>query len=124
MNCPKCSDGMEKVSQGGIEVDRCRGCGGIWFDLLEREKLAAQRGSARIDTGDPDTGEEFDEVDRVDCPVCHTRMIRMVDADQPHVRYGACKVCNGVFLDAGEFTDYKKETWLDFFKGLISKERR
>ncbi len=123
MNCPKCSDETEKVTHGTIEIDRCRGCGGIWFDLLEREKLTRKEGSARIDTGDPDTGKKFDNIDRIDCPVCHTEMIRMVDAGQPHVRYEACTVCNGVFLDAGEFTDLKDHTLFDRLRDLFAPER-
>jgi len=28
---------MEKVQYGGIEVDRCTGCKGLWFAMLEAE---------------------------------------------------------------------------------------
>ena len=41
MQCPKCSAAMEKVVHEGIEVDRCTGCGGLWFDMLEHEDLKA-----------------------------------------------------------------------------------
>ena len=123
MKCPKCSEEMERVTHSAIEVDRCRGCGGIWFEVLELERLAREEGSARIDTGDPDSGERFDSVDRIDCPVCHTPMIRMVDARQPHVRYEACKICSGVFLDAGEFTDLVDHTLVDRLRDLFSPER-
>jgi len=37
MKCPKCSLSMEKVNYLEIEVDRCTGCEGIWFDALEKE---------------------------------------------------------------------------------------
>jgi Zn-finger nucleic acid-binding protein len=115
---------MGKVTHEGIEVDRCTSCKGIWFDLLEREKLEQLEGSEQIDTGDGAVGRRFDTVDRIDCPVCHTPMIRMVDAEQPHVRYEACKTCNGVFLDAGEFRDLKERTLLDHVRDLFSRERR
>ena len=124
MKCPKCSAGMEKITHRSIEVDRCTECKGIWFDLLEREKLAQLEGSEQIDTGDPDTGEEYDRMDRIDCPACHTQMIRMVDPVQPHIWYEACKVCNGVFLDAGEFTDLKERTLLDRLRDLFAPERK
>jgi Zn-finger nucleic acid-binding protein len=32
MNCPKGSAAMEIVGFDGIEVDRCTGCLGLWFD--------------------------------------------------------------------------------------------
>ena len=123
MNCPKCNAGMVKITHGAIEVDRCTGCGGLWLDLLEREKLAQLEGSEWIDSGDPETGEAFDRVERIDCPLCQTRMIRMVDPVQPHIRYEACKNCNGVFLDAGEFTDMKERTLVDRLRDLFAPER-
>ncbi len=123
MECPKCQAPMEKVTHAGVEVDRCTNCGGIWFDLLERERLAELAGSEEIDTGDRRVGRKFDRLERIDCPVCHTLMIRMVDAVQPHVHYEACKVCNGVFLDAGEFKDLREHTVLDRIRDLFARER-
>jgi len=46
-------------------------------------------------------------------------MIRMVDSEQPHIWFEACKTCNGVFLDAGEFTDLKERTLLDRLKRSV-----
>ena len=48
---------------------------------------------------------------------------RMADRRQPHIWYESCKVCYGVFFDAGEFTDFKEETLLDWFKGVIKGDR-
>jgi Zn-finger nucleic acid-binding protein len=124
MECPKCNSDMEKVAYENIEVDRCTGCKGIWFDMLEQEKLKEMKGSQSIDTGDPEVGKKYDHVGKIDCPVCHTQMIRMVDAEQPHIRYESCTVCYGVFFDAGEFKDCKEETILDFFRDLFKKERK
>jgi Zn-finger nucleic acid-binding protein len=123
MQCPKCNAEMGKVTHGSIEVDRCTSCEGIWFDLLERERLERQEGSEQIDTGDGAVGRHFDKVGQIDCPVCGTPMIRMVDAEQPHVRYESCTTCNGIFLDAGEFRDLKGRTLLDFVRDLLAPER-
>ena len=123
MHCPKCRSVMEPVTHGGIQVDRCTDCRGIWFDLLERERLTGLSGSEQIDSGDRTVGACYDSVERIDCPVCETPLIRMVDAVQRHVRFEACKTCNGVFLDAGEFTDYKHETLTDWFRSLIKGSR-
>jgi Zn-finger nucleic acid-binding protein len=123
MECPKCNSDMEKITYENIEVDRCTNCRGIWFDMLEQEKLKAMEGSQSIDTGDPEVGKKYNEMGKIDCPVCHTQMVRMVDTEQPHIRYEACTVCYGVFFDAGEFKDYKEETILDFFRDLFTKER-
>jgi Zn-finger nucleic acid-binding protein len=114
---------MERVSYKDIDIDRCTGCRGIWFDLLEREKLAKIEGSETVDVGDAADGRKSDRIERIDCPVCRTPMIRMVDPAQPHVWYEACKVCHGVFLDAGEFRDLKERTLLDRVRGLFALER-
>jgi uncharacterized protein len=124
MDCPKCGHLMEPVMYGDIEVDQCTLCRGLWFDLLEHERLKALRGSEAIDTGDPQVGAIFNRDDRIDCPRCGGRMIRMVDADQPHIWYESCGSCHGVFFDAGEFTDYKRHSPADFFRRLRAAERR
>ena len=123
MNCPKCHAEMEVVEYAGISVDRCTGCKGIWFDMLEHEQLKKIEGSESIDIGSAALGETFDTVDHIDCPVCKTQMIRMVDRLQPHIWYEACTTCYGVFFDAGEFRDFKERTVLDFFRDLFSGER-
>ena len=124
MECPKCNSDMETVSYEQIEVDRCTNCKGLWFDMLEHEKLKAIENSESIDIGDEKVGKEYNKIRKCDCPVCHNQMIGMVDHDQPHIRYEVCTVCFGVFFDAGEFKDYKEETVLDFFKDLFNKVRK
>ncbi len=124
MTCPKCNAEMASVNYESIEVNRCVRCDGLWFDMLEPEHMKAIAGSEEIDIGDPAVGHVLDARERIDCPVCHTRMIKMVDVQQAHIHYESCPVCYGVFFDAGEFRDYKHETALDFFRGLLAKERR
>ena len=124
MDCPKCDTGMDKVSFKGIEVDRCTGCKGLWFDMLEYEDLKSMEGSEHIDTGDPATGRQYNKIDKILCPVCKSHMIRMVDRDQPHIWFESCSTCYGVFFDAGEFRDYKEKSILDFFRDIITRERK
>lgn len=123
MNCPKCQQPMETVTFAAIDVERCSSCRGLWFGLLEHEHLKAVEGAESIDIGDAATGKQFDKIDKIDCPECHTPMIRMVDREQPHIHYESCKVCYGVFFDAGEFRDYKEKTVVDFFRDLFAKQR-
>jgi len=124
MVCPKCRSQMETVVHEGIEVDRCVNCQGIWFDMIEHEKLKELRGSERIDIGSPEKGKKYNEVDRIECPICRSRMIRMVDRKQPHVWYESCAICHGAFFDAGEFIDFKDFDILDILWGLWAVERR
>lgn len=124
MNCPKCNAEMESVAYENVEVERCTNCKGIWFDSLEQEYLKKLDGSESVDSGDPKVGKDYNEIDRIECPKCHTPMIRMVDNKQPHIWFEGCTVCYGTFFDAGEFTDYKDENFMDYFKDLLTKERK
>jgi len=123
MECPKCAQFMEKVTFSDIEIDRCTHCGGMWFDMLEHEQLKKIKGSESIDIGDKALGKQYNEVDKINCPVCNTAMIRMVDKEQHHLWYEACATCYGVYFDAGEFKDFKKDTLLDSIKDLFTPAR-
>jgi Zn-finger nucleic acid-binding protein len=124
MNCPKCDSPMEKITFRDIEVDRCTKCKGLWFDILEQEDLKDIEGSEEIDIGDTKTGRKYNKIEKINCPVCKSTMIRMVDKDQPHIWFESCSGCYGAFFDAGEFRDYKEKNILDFFRDLITRERK
>ncbi len=123
ITCPKCNAPMEKVTFQSITIDRCTACKGIWFDALEKEHLKALAGSESIDVGAP-AAQRRDQPVRINCPVCHTLMIRMVDHEQPHLWYESCTVCYGVFFDAGEFRDYKEHTVLERLRDVFHRERK
>jgi hypothetical protein len=50
-------------------------------------------------------------------------MTKLNDKKQSHLEYEACEE-HGVFMDAGEFTDFKYETLLDIFRDLVASLRR
>ncbi len=124
MNCPKCESLMETVEFKGVEVDKCSSCEGIWFDNLEYEDLKGMKGSEAIDTGDPKDGALYDHIDNYPCPKCGGNMVKMVDKDQPHIWYEQCHSCYGVFFDAGEFSDYKHRSFIDYISDIFVKERK
>src|SRR5688500_16912293 len=122
INCPRCSAAMGKITFGSVVVDRCTACKGLWFDAREHERLKDVEGAETIDTGGSastaaSAAPKQPGDAKINCPVCHTRMIRMVDHQQPHIHYESCTVCHGVFFDAGEFRDYKEQTVSEWFKG-------
>lgn len=104
LTCPKCEATMEPVTLDGTTVDRCLGCGGLWFDAHEREAILAAHGARRLDVGDPEVGRAMNEIDRIPCPRCSGRMVRLVSVEHPEVRYEQCAACGGSFLDAGELS--------------------
>lgn len=106
LHCPKCHAAMEAVTLVDVEVDRCTGCRGLWFDMLEHEDLKRAGQAEVVDTGDPRTGERYDQVGLIRCPVDGEPMIRMVDTAQPELWLESCPVCYGTFFDAGEFREF------------------
>ena len=127
MDCPKCDSIMEAVTYHGVTVDRCTECKGIWFPGVEHKILKKMKGSQAIDIGSPELGKEYDELEDVHCPVCDTVMERLTETFQPHIHYESCPKGDGVFFDAGEFTDYKEETLSDFIKSLtlhVAKKKK
>jgi len=39
MRCPKCGQQMVEEERSGIKLDRCSGCGGVFFDAGELDLL-------------------------------------------------------------------------------------
>lgn len=124
MNCPKCKKGMEKITYQGHEVERCTGCKGLWFDLLEHEELKRLRASEKLDIGDSGLGAKQNKIEDYNCPKCSAAMVHLVDLEQTHIWYEACSVCYGVYFDAGEFKDYKIITLRDRIKSTLTEERK
>jgi Zn-finger nucleic acid-binding protein len=124
VKCPKCGGDLLPVVQDSIEVDRCNQCGGLWFDRLEADRLLKMKRSAQsVDTGDEKVGDRQNEIGKIECPRCHTPLIRMVDLEQHHIWYESCTVCYGKWFDAGEFKDLQEENIVDFFRDLFTRER-
>lgn len=122
MQCPKCDSPMEQHNlstlKGRIEVDRCTGCKGLWFDIGEAEILKDKWMADYIDSGDPKVGASHNLIRDINCPRCGKKMDQVSDPIQTHIQYEACEE-HGMYFDAGEFTDFKYETLMDIFRDFI-----
>ncbi|MFN3236833.1 MAG: zf-TFIIB domain-containing protein [Pseudomonadales bacterium] len=123
MDCPKCNKAFERITFQNIEVDRCTGCFGLWFDTLAKEDLVKMAGAESIDIGVEQVDQHYNEMRDIDCPVCRQAMIPMVDKDQFHIKFEACASCYGLFFDAGEFTDLKDYTVVERFQKMLTTLR-
>ena len=123
IQCPKCGHGMEEITYGQVTIDRCTNCQGLWFDTGEAEQLKKQWMGDALDLGSAEEGKKWDAVEDIACPRCGTDMEKTSDPDQPHIWYEMCKE-HGMFMDAGEFTDFKHETLADWFRSLIKGGRK
>ncbi len=124
MQCPKCPGSLESYTFNSVTVDRCTGCYGLFChpDTIERMK-GVWLAEAVVDMGDPDVGARYDKVGDIDCPECHVKMDKIVDAQQPHIWIEACPSCAKIFLDAGEFTDLKYNTMVDRYRDWLKGAR-
>lgn len=125
MDCPKCGGELETKTHGeDISLKRCCVCFGL---LVRTNVLAKMREEWMIetflDTGSKSIGKKFDKVDDIQCPHCNVTMDKIVDPEQTHIWMEACPGCDRIFLDAGEFTDLKYETFGDKIKSLLKGRR-
>jgi len=126
MDCPKCNGGMQEHStttlEGKITIDRCTECGGIWFDKVEAEALKGDWMADFLDSGDRSTGKEQNLNTDVNCPRCSKKMETVNDPDQQHIQYEVCEE-HGMFIDAGEFAEYKNENVVETLFKFVNKAK-
>ncbi|MGC4115435.1 MAG: protein kinase [Myxococcales bacterium] len=101
--CPGCGAPMALGHSGGVVVDGCSNCGGVWLDEGEMQQLANRpSGLVAMSRLYKPTGEwDLNERERT-CPRCHTSL-------EPHefnslrgIWLDRCTTCRGLFLDHGE----------------------
>ncbi|MFH1748914.1 MAG: zf-TFIIB domain-containing protein [Planctomycetota bacterium] len=106
MNCPRCTDvEMNEEQIAGVSLDRCPTCHGLWFDMLELEKLldANPRPLLKEDARFQKLAK--DEPRQLHCPRCRgTYLIKLNSRARPGTIVDSCTVCYGTWLDAGELT--------------------
>lgn len=110
MKCPACKNPLLEKSAGGMTLDICYGgCGGIWFDAHELERVTA-RAAATLHTiwQAPVDAKKLAEP-RI-CPRCAGQVLdRKWFSDLKRVEIDQCPICGGIWLDAGEFSQVYEE---------------
>jgi len=113
MKCPACFNQLSEMMVGTVAVDVCRGgCGGVWFDAFELQKVD--------DPGDP-AGEALFNIERDpavqvnptlkrSCPRCDDiKLKRQFFSPRRRVEVDHCPGCAGYWLDAGELGKIRRE---------------
>jgi Zn-finger nucleic acid-binding protein len=114
MKCPACFNQLTEIQVGNVAVDVCQGgCGGIWFDAFELQKVDEQDETA----GEPLLNIQRDErlvLDRShkrECPRCaDVKLHRHFFSAKRRVEVDQCPNCAGYWLDAGELAMIRTET--------------
>ena len=106
MKCPACERELTEITAGNIKVEACQnGCGGIWFDRFELNKLADPQDSAGESLLDVqrNAGVPVDLEARKKCPACQGMiMMRHFFSPKMAVEVEECPQCGGHWLDYGE----------------------
>jgi Zn-finger nucleic acid-binding protein len=113
MKCPACFNSLTEVQIGAVAVDICRGgCGGIWFDPFELQRVdeqheAAGEGMLEIER-DPSVVADFTR--KRECPRCaDVKLNRHFFSPKRKVQVDECPNCGGYWLDAGELAAIRAE---------------
>jgi len=106
MQCPACDRKLNHVLAGDVEVDACEGgCGGIWFDAFEMQKLdqPEEKAGELLLNISRDPAVTVDLERRRSCPRCDgIVMLRHSHKNSESVVIDECPGCGGFWLDAGE----------------------
>lgn len=135
MKCPACGTPMEKMSVDNIMLDACtRGCGGVWFDRFELQ---------RVDEGHESAGERLLELEgkpdvvvdhnkRRKCPRCKNAVLmRHFFSVKKEIEVDECPSCAGVWVDSGELRkirtqfateDERDKAALEYFADVFGDE--
>lgn len=113
MHCPACGRTLTERQIGAIVVDVCDGgCGGLWFDNRELQKVDEAHeamGEALLDVR-RDPRARADLASRRRCPRCDdVVLMRHFTSVKREVTIDECPACGGVFLDHGELRAIRTE---------------
>ena len=113
MKCPACDHQLTNKTVHDLSVDVCeKGCGGIWFDWLELQK---------VDEPNEKIGESLLHIDKDSsvtinparirkCPKCvDVAMMRHFFSTQMAIPVDECPKCGGFWLDAGELKSIREQ---------------
>lgn len=110
MECPACTKTMEQQSyRGGVNVDKCLWCGGVWFDVGELEAYRASL--PQRPSGDSIETANFERTtDSAGglCPRCEGQPLVLGRASG--IELGRCERCRGVHVSGEQMAELTYNT--------------
>lgn len=111
MNCPVCDIEMKNISIKNVSLDYCDMCQGIWCDKDELEKIAMS-GKDFLKTSPIAKSLEKNinnirsqKNSSLKCPCCDASLEKFNYSYESDIILEICKICNGIWVDDGEFGD-------------------
>lgn len=113
VKCPACDFELTEMVIGGVKVDTCHGgCGGIWFDAFELQRVDEPHEvpSHHLLRVQRDPAHQVDFARKRSCPRCpDIKLRRHFFSAQRQVEVDHCPNCAGYWLDAGELEKIRAE---------------
>ena len=113
MKCPACFNQLSELKVGECVVDVCRGgCGGIWFDAFELQKVDQESETAgnQLLHIERDPQVIVDPSRKRECPRCEgVKLMRHYYSAKRRVEVDHCPNCAGYWLDARELAHIRAE---------------
>jgi Zn-finger nucleic acid-binding protein len=105
MKCPACKNPLREKGASGMTLDICYGgCGGIWFDANELERVDAKAATS-LHTVWTAPHKKVEQTEPRLCPRCPNQVLdRKWFSAAEKVEIDQCPKCGGIWLDAGEFS--------------------
>lgn len=103
--CPDCKKTLSAVNYGGITLDTCGMCGGIWFDQGEMGR-ALKLGPGTLEHIEEDVRAELkaapESLSGRTCPDCLEPLHKYRYSYNSPIELDACLRCGGFWVDDGE----------------------
>lgn len=101
---------LREKGAGDMTVDVCYGgCGGIWFDRREIDRVDG-RSAASLHTIWRDPNKVVKLTEPRLCPRCPEQILtRRWFSEEKKVEIDQCSICGGIWLDPGEFSRIHQE---------------
>jgi len=113
MKCPACFNELNQMTVGPLTVEVCRGgCGGIWFDAFELQKVDEPQESVGewLINVERDPSLRVDSTRKRSCPKCaEIKLKRHYFSAKRRVEVDQCPGCGGYWLDSGELEKIRDE---------------
>jgi Zn-finger nucleic acid-binding protein len=102
MLCPRDQTMLQQLTQGGVVVDRCPSCRGLWLDKTELKRVAHDSELEKLAA----EVRAFREPSPFGCPRCGGACVSSFVSE---VELDTCTKCHGVWLDHGELDEAKRQ---------------
>lgn len=105
--CPGCGTLLEEIEYHKEKVDRCPGCGGVFFDQGELEAIISLVDlfqNVTLAEKEINTISSREHQRELECPVCTKIMLKR---DVAGTVIDVCQTCRGIWLDEGEIIALK-----------------